>query len=304
MSKLGLWYDDWLIIAASCCATACLASAIWIVTVLRLKPDPGDYARSLRAVSDVLKGTFISEICWTIAICIVKCSILTFYWRLFRLQGGAVRIAIWAFFVVVVCWGIAVGVATIFQCSPIQYMWEPTIPGRCITDTYWFFVGSSIPHIITDLALIGLPMPRIWKLQMPRSQKITVSAILGLGGLVTVVSFFRVINLTRSNGEKATNEVSLLIWTGVEVNMSIVCACLPCLRPIITLIFGKLKSLREHKSTHERGSELPMDMLKLDSPAAVLAVSRQQSWGEGERPMLDSSADAEDGAPGHVDLGD
>lgn len=79
-----------------------------VVTVLRLKPDPGDYARSLRAVSDVLKGTFISEICWTIAICIVKCSILTFYWRLFRLQGGAIRIAIWAFFVVVVCWGIAV----------------------------------------------------------------------------------------------------------------------------------------------------------------------------------------------------
>ncbi|KAF6218268.1 hypothetical protein HO133_006230 [Letharia lupina] len=289
MSKLGLWYDDWLIIAASCPATKSplrvpsdgyrrIGINIYetVVTVLRLKPDPGDYARSLRAVSDVLKGTFISEICWTIAICIVKCSILTFYWRLFGLQGGAIRIAIWAFFVVVVCWGIAVGVATIFQCSPIQYMWDPTIPGRCITDTYWFFVGSSIPHIITDLALIGLPMPRIWKLQMPRSQKIMVSAILGLGGL--------------SNGEKATNEVSLLIWTGVEVNMSIVCACLPCLRPIITLIFGKLKSLREHKSTHERGSDLPMDMLKLDSPAAMLAVSRQQIWGEGERPMLDSLA--------------
>ena len=71
-------------------------------------------------------------------------------------------------------------VATVFQCSPIDRNYSE---GRCLNNTYWFFMGSSIPHIITDIALIGLPMPLIWKLQMRRSQKATLSFIFGMGGL-------------------------------------------------------------------------------------------------------------------------
>lgn len=51
---------------------------------------------------------FISEIGWTNAICIAKCSILAFYWRLFNSKGRSFRNAIWAFLALTICWEIAV----------------------------------------------------------------------------------------------------------------------------------------------------------------------------------------------------
>lgn len=54
------------------------------------------------------KGIFISEIGWAIAICVAKCSILAFYWRLFTSQGRSFRITVWAFVALMIDWGILV----------------------------------------------------------------------------------------------------------------------------------------------------------------------------------------------------
>ena len=56
----------------------------------------------------VFKGTFISEICWTLDIWIVKCSILAFYWRLFSANRRSIRIIIWVFAAAVTIWGVLV----------------------------------------------------------------------------------------------------------------------------------------------------------------------------------------------------
>ena len=161
------------------------------------------YVVSQDQLDKFLKGIFISEIGWTLAICITKCSILAFYWRLFSNRGRSFRIALWAFGAWTINWGVTVvcvsrlinpmsshiahesfmniqGAATIFQCflRPKNFS-----DGQCFHKTYWFFIGSSIPHIITDIALICLPMPVIWNLQMSRSRKVSLSFIFGLGVL-------------------------------------------------------------------------------------------------------------------------
>lgn len=71
-------------------------------------------------------------------------------------------------------------VVTVLQCSTINLNWGE---GPCLNNATWFSVGCSITHIITDLALICLPMPLIWKIQMRQFRKVTLSSIIGLGGL-------------------------------------------------------------------------------------------------------------------------
>lgn len=70
-----------------------------------------------------------------------------------------------------------------FQCFPLKGFWDKSVPARCGVNDYLFFYGNSIPNIITDFALLGLPLPCIWKLKVQRSQKFILSGMFILGGL-------------------------------------------------------------------------------------------------------------------------
>lgn len=268
-SKAGLWYDDWLIIPAMLLATAlCIVSFIsWYTRYLDFDE------RSFRAY------IFIDEACWTVAIWIVKYSILAFYWRLFAGKRRSVRVVIWALTAFVACWGIAVVVATAFYC-----LVKNLDDGIFYQNLHWLYAGSWVPHIFIDLVLLGLPLPLLWKLQMQRTQKVILTAVFACGGLVTIISIIRLANLF------SLTSGNTIVWTNVEVNSSIICACLPSLRPILSFISGKLKLLRKRKSTHKRGSKLLMDMLPVrKSVSPVSPLSRRQSWNNEPYPMLDSS---------------
>lgn len=80
---------------------------------------------------------------------------------------------------------------TIFQCSPPRAFWErfdpmnPMPPDQfhCGVDNNKFFNGIAIPNIITDGFIVMLPLPYVWKLQLPKPQKFAVALIFALGAL-------------------------------------------------------------------------------------------------------------------------
>ena len=71
---------------------------------------------------------------------------------------------------------------TAFQCHPVQFIWNKSIKGTCI-GTWHFFVAGSSPNVLTDFAILILPLPAVWNLKMGKAQKISVAAILMLGSL-------------------------------------------------------------------------------------------------------------------------
>lgn len=79
-------------------------------------------------------------------------------------------------------------IITIFSaCRPLPYFWlqytDPdAVDGTCI-DTPKFFLGNGIGAVIIDFLILLVPVPIIWKLQMPRSQRIAVIGIFLLGSL-------------------------------------------------------------------------------------------------------------------------
>lgn len=72
------------------------------------------------------------------------------------------------------------------MCDPVSGFWErysptnPTTP-RCPVDSNKYFDGNAIPNIITDAAILVLPLPFIWTLQLRRSQKVALTGIFALG---------------------------------------------------------------------------------------------------------------------------
>ncbi|OAQ67640.1 hypothetical protein VFPPC_15712 [Pochonia chlamydosporia 170] len=249
MRGLRLWLDDWFIIVALLPALGhLLGMAAYAVSrglgkhVWVAKPD-AVYAWAL--------GLFIAEICYTLTLVSVKLSILSFYWRSF-----AVRDSIkWPIFVLVsiVCiWGIAVLLVTFLQCLPTRAVWErfnpvnPMSPDEyhCGADQIKFFYGNAIPTIATDLMMLALPVPYIWRLQLPRIQKVALGCVFLVGIFVTIVSivrFYYLLSLDLTDPDVTWNFVAVGVWSIVEGNIAIVCACLPFLKPIINKIsFGLL----------------------------------------------------------------
>ncbi|KAG8530682.1 uncharacterized protein KY384_004037 [Bacidia gigantensis] len=95
--------------------------------------------------------------------------------------------------------------------------------------------------------------------------KIVLGCIFGLGSLVIMVSGVRLHHLIlyadAKDGSITKNLTTVVILTSVEVNTSIICACLPCLRPIGSFVLDKIDAFRKRTRLARQGNELLNDML-------------------------------------------
>jgi hypothetical protein len=83
---------------------------------------------------------------------------------------------------IVVGWMISVTIVQIFTCNPVAGAWLQTITKKCINQNA-FYYGNAISNLITDVILLVMPLPMIWKLNMSMRKKINVSLLFILGGL-------------------------------------------------------------------------------------------------------------------------
>lgn len=129
----------------------------------------------------IVQGIFSYEIFYIICIATVKLSILLFYRRIFPVR--AARIVIYGVLGVIFVWTITALNIVIFQCRPVRYFWDrASIPGMCM-DEISAIIGISIPNIVTDFILLFIPLPLVWRLRIPRTQKLAVTGAFLLGGL-------------------------------------------------------------------------------------------------------------------------
>lgn len=70
----------------------------------------------------------------------------------------------------------------IFLCSPRSKVWNATEPGHCL-DINALYLASAVFNIISDIAMLSVPVYLIWNLQMSTRRKTGVTAIFCTGGL-------------------------------------------------------------------------------------------------------------------------
>lgn len=71
-----------------------------------------------------------------------------------------------------------------FNCIPISAAWKPTTRADAICiDIESFYYGNAISNLLTDVLILGLPLPIVWGLNMSTNRKIALSGVFLLGSL-------------------------------------------------------------------------------------------------------------------------
>lgn len=117
-----------------------------------------------------------------VSVIAIKLSVLIFYHRIFPMR--AFRNISIAIGVLSIVWFIIYVFLIAFLCRPLAFWWDKSIPGgKCIDAKASAYYGTSPLDIVTNFAILILPLPYLWKLQMQRAKKIAISFIFLLASL-------------------------------------------------------------------------------------------------------------------------
>ncbi|OTA08647.1 hypothetical protein A9Z42_0003790 [Trichoderma parareesei] len=257
LAKVRFWLDDWFII------TSLFFSGGFMFTVTIYMVDNGMcrhiWAGPADATRDWALGLFTTEFTYTLSLVFIKWSILAFYWRIFSIQFLD-KLCLWILAGMVACWGVAAILTSIFQCVPIPALWQqfdpvhPTDPDTftCGVDIHNLFIGKAVPHIVTDALILIFPLPYIWHLHLRLSQKIATAGIFLVGIFVSIVSIVRfvfVLEVDLESPDVTWDQCTEMLWTGIEIYIGTVCACLPSLKPLLNLMLYGSVYPRSHRPT-------------------------------------------------------
>lgn len=180
-----------------------------------------------------------------------KTSILIFYLRLFTTTQQVLRVATWIVLFIVNIGGIILTFVNIFQCTPVAAAFSDYGGLSSCRPIILVFLCSSPINIVTDLAILLLIIPVLTTMTLPGRQKLFLVFTYSLGIFVLIVDIVRVSYLIKplvtrpvntqggpSHGYDHTrngawNTSLSYMWTVVDVNISIVCACIPTLKPLV-----------------------------------------------------------------------
>jgi hypothetical protein len=197
---------------------------------------------------------FVFSVLYNPALMATKTSILIFYLRLARNAQKILRLASWAVLVIVNLAGTILTIMNIFQCKPTEASWDPNAVAQQCIPLLTEFICSAPINITTDLAILALPIPVLTGMRLPRRQKTILIITFALGVFVAIVDVVRIYYLQQAitlNSTSTTNDASAiygdnpefswnasmsLMWSAVEVNIGITCACIPTLKPLIIRI--------------------------------------------------------------------
>ena len=71
----------------------------------------------------------------------------------------------------------------IFQCSPREKIWNKLLTGGHCNNSSAGFKVTGVFNSISDFALLSIPMPALWKLQMPLKRKLLTMGVFAVGVL-------------------------------------------------------------------------------------------------------------------------
>jgi hypothetical protein len=118
---------------------------------------------------------------YNLALIFAKLSALTLFVRLFRPRPFLLTCYISMGLLVIA--GLWMTLSGFIFCVPVHDFWnvlEETRSRHCLPEGPVWFTNAGI-QIATDLIILVLPMPLLWKLQMPRRQKWGIMLVFSLG---------------------------------------------------------------------------------------------------------------------------
>ena len=133
---------------------------------------------------------------------------------------------------------------------------DKTIPVKHTIDWSKPVLGNCIFNIITDSALLILPLTIIWTLNMSKWSRLGLSFVFSLGVLTLVAACMRCYySLSYNLADPDYSTGTGAFWTVTEVYLGILCPCLVTLHPVIVKTYDFVTS-RLSSRNRERVSRL------------------------------------------------
>ena len=127
-----------------------------------------------------LKIQTTAEFIYVAACLFPKLSVLVLYPRIFTER--IVRIFTWIVIGVCVAHAIANIIASFTICRPFEFKWNKAIDGHC-SNVMASYRYVSLPHILTDVAILILPLSSLSALMMNKRRKLGIFLTFLMGGL-------------------------------------------------------------------------------------------------------------------------
>ncbi|EHY55821.1 hypothetical protein ABEF92_000416 [Exophiala dermatitidis] len=237
--------DDWWILAAWILAVG-FSTSICIAVKYGLGKHKADIPDS--SFTTLRKAEYGFSILYNPALMLTKTSIVVFYLSVMSKDVDPVfKWCNWLTLALVNLVGAALTFYNIFQCRPIAAGYQYPTPNHAkCTDIVTLYLSSAPINIITDIAILFLPMPILTRMRLPRKQKVILVVTFSFGAFVAVVDVIRIaylqnaaLNRFKASGTRLVEQndfswyASLsFMWSAVEVCIGIICACVPSLKPL------------------------------------------------------------------------
>ncbi|KAK5630495.1 hypothetical protein RRF57_006210 [Xylaria bambusicola] len=276
MTKTRLQINDWLIILATVCLQLLITMSAGLITSMIVDFDhqilmTARYSVEVAAILKCGVGLHIEEVVtvggpdilttftqllyavdllFVTVITLLKLSILHFYSVLFPERSFRRLVYVAMSFCIVFWFGSFFG--TVFLCDPPQKKWFSNLPGHC-KDAITMYVSIVAGDLITDLIIIALPMPTLWRLHLAMSVKVPILLAFGLGFAIAAITSIRIKYFIHLD----TADPLYSIWPDAVLSalvplLGILNANLLVSRPALKTIFHNSSFLKSPANTEDR----------------------------------------------------
>jgi hypothetical protein len=175
-----------------------------------------------------------------LSLSLTKISVLLLFLDIF--VASWVRRATYVLIVLATLCGLFTLLSNILYCIPVAAFWDFTITDRrCIPVPLKYYIDASL-NLALDFAILFLPVPVIWPMTLPWRQKLWLYSVFVLGFFICIISVlrFHFINISLLTSDPTYTGIYLIYWSMMEINVAIIIACVPTLKPLVARLCPRL----------------------------------------------------------------
>ncbi|KAH7121555.1 hypothetical protein EDB81DRAFT_700456 [Dactylonectria macrodidyma] len=252
-ARLRAELDDWFALLTLLATIPTTIIAVYFLPSSGLGRDV--WTVSFDKITEHSKLFYISSLLYAAQVTLLKFSLLFFYIRIFP-SNNVRRLLLGTIFFNAVC-GLLYLFLIVFQCKPINLAWERwhgEEKGACLSMPALVWSQSAI-SIILDFWMLAIPLSQIRSLHLDWKKKIGAGSMFVVGSFVTAMSIIRLKSL-QVFSPQAPNPtwefVDTLNWSTTEIQVGIICTCLPVSRLLLVRILPRVfgTNARSHGESH------------------------------------------------------
>ncbi|PUU77817.1 hypothetical protein B9Z19DRAFT_1049650 [Tuber borchii] len=240
--------DDWIMLVA-------LVSAwgLGVTNNFHIKYGIGkhtvDNAKDYKKIIvPILTLWYVYQLQYLITLFLIKASILSFYRRISRERSY--QISVWIVGGIIVAYTVAMLIVNLFECPrDITRAWSPGFPTGCNDLSIVYYAMASF-NIISDIVILFLPFPMLLRLQTKKRNRVALLLIFSCGSIAVIASIVRINALYQNKkaldrgGDTSYLATYVLLWSQIEVNVAIITACAPAMKPFVSSVLQSARSTK------------------------------------------------------------